>query len=69
MQSPHPMAASRGHGPRDGPFLLGVTCASPLLSSAVRITITASLYGFITPRIPHTPQRTHRNATGFARTA
>eukprot|EP00966_Prymnesium_polylepis_P042966 998345-Prymnesium_polylepis.1 len=28
MQWPHPMAASRGHGPRRGLFLLGVACAS-----------------------------------------
>eukprot|EP00966_Prymnesium_polylepis_P307197 7098811-Prymnesium_polylepis.1 len=45
MQSPHPMAASRGYGaPRDGLFLLGISCASTLLSSAVGITITAYLY-------------------------
>ena len=38
------MVASHGHGPRHGLFLLGVACASTLLSYAVGITITASLY-------------------------
>eukprot|EP00966_Prymnesium_polylepis_P108387 2508884-Prymnesium_polylepis.1 len=38
------MAASHGHGPRHGLFL--VACASTFLSYAVGITITASLDHF-----------------------
>jgi hypothetical protein len=34
----HLMVASHGHGPRHGLFLLGVACASTLLSYAVGIT-------------------------------
>jgi hypothetical protein len=46
MDPSNPMAASHGHGPRHGLFLLGVACASTLLSSVVGITITASLKHF-----------------------
>ena len=62
------MVAPRGAGLAPRLFLLGATCASTLLSSAVGITITASLY-HSTLHAFRTPQRTHRNATGFARTA
>ena len=37
------MVASHGHDPRHDLFLLGVACASTLLSYAVDITVTASL--------------------------
>eukprot|EP00966_Prymnesium_polylepis_P032535 756603-Prymnesium_polylepis.1 len=46
MDPSNPMAASHGHGPRHGLFLLGVACASTLLSYAVGITITAPLDHF-----------------------
>ena len=59
------MVASQGHlGPRHDPrhdlFLIGVACASTLLSFAVGITVTASLY-HSTHHRSAIPQRTQRD--------
>ena len=63
----HIVLVTHGHGPRLGLFLIGVACASTLLSSAVGITITASLY-----HSTHSALRNARIATqldSFTRTA
>ena len=54
------MIASHGHDPRHDLFLIGVACASTLLSFAVGITVTASLY-HSTHHRSAIPQRTQRN--------
>ena len=61
------MVASQGHlGPRHDPrhdlLLIGVACASTLLSYAVGITVTASLY-HSTHHRSAIPQRTQRNSS------
>jgi hypothetical protein len=66
------MAASHSHGPRHGLFLLGVACASTLLSYAVGITASLDhfthFYEFLNARI--FPQlgswRRARYPVGFA---
>jgi hypothetical protein len=54
------MVASHGRDPRHGLILLGIACASTLLSYAVNITVTASLY-HSTHHGSAFPQRTQRN--------
>ena len=56
----HLMVASHGHDPRHDLFLIGVACASTLLSFAVGVTVTASLYDSTHHRSA-IPQRTQRN--------